>query len=612
METDESPTITTTTTTNGALSPPVGDDESPEISSVDTPSSSLRKVLDTGTNIFCKWREQYHRCEIMDRKESESFPGTYDYYVHYHEFNKRLDEWVNEEKFDFSRIDYETKAPSSHGHGDSHGNEGQKKKMTRIQKRKHDEINHVQKEEEGTKLSPLEKEHEEITKIKNINVVELGRYEIDTWYFSPYPEEHKLKCDLRHPPGNEIYRYGNLSMFEVDGKKNKIYAQNLCLLSKLFLDHKTLYYDVEPFLFYIMTECDQRGCHMVGYFSKEKDSPDGYNLACILTLPPYQRKGFGKLLISFSGELSAKRIIDLTFGRNFNLQLLPGFLPMGVKAIRFDDDNYNKPILSGVLPMGLESLTFQGRFNKSLCLPAGLKPIKPGVLPDSLTSLTFGYAYNQPIAQGDLPMGLKTLKFGSRYSQPFLPGVLPNSLETLSLAMILIETLEPGILPTGIKNLKFKYSSHNWRPLQPGLPSGLPSGITNLKLEYSSSQPIDQGVLPIGLTTLKIKTSSTIFKIGTLPSAITTLILSGGFDQQLQPGVLPSGLTSLTFGNDYNQPLVLGALPTGLTSLKLGHGFDQSIHPGHLPSTIRHLVIGKGFKQPISNLGYQNHSLISI
>ncbi|KAF7726989.1 hypothetical protein EC973_008184 [Apophysomyces ossiformis] len=36
----------------------------------------------------------------------------------------------------------------------------------------------------------------------------------------------------------------------------------------MFLDHKTLYYDVEPFLFYILTETDDRGCHFVGYFSK--------------------------------------------------------------------------------------------------------------------------------------------------------------------------------------------------------------------------------------------------------------------------------------------------------------------------------------------------------
>jgi GNAT superfamily N-acetyltransferase len=40
------------------------------------------------------------------------------------------------------------------------------------------------------------------------------------------------------------------------------------------------------------------------YFSKEKCSEDGYNLACILTLPAYQRKGYGKFLISMSYELS--------------------------------------------------------------------------------------------------------------------------------------------------------------------------------------------------------------------------------------------------------------------------------------------------------------------
>ena len=86
----------------------------------------------------------------------------------------------------------------------------------------------------------------------------------------------------------------------------QLYCQNLCLLAKLFLDHKTLYYDVEPFLFYVMTESDEFGCHIVGYFSKEKESPDDYNVACILTFPPYQRKGYGRLLISFSYELTKR------------------------------------------------------------------------------------------------------------------------------------------------------------------------------------------------------------------------------------------------------------------------------------------------------------------
>ena len=46
-------------------------------------------------------------------------------------------------------------------------------------------------------------------------------------------------------------------IFKVDGKDHKLYCQNLCLLAKLFLDHKTLYFDVEPFIFYILCEVDR-------------------------------------------------------------------------------------------------------------------------------------------------------------------------------------------------------------------------------------------------------------------------------------------------------------------------------------------------------------------
>ncbi|KAI9009483.1 acyl-CoA N-acyltransferase [Gaertneriomyces semiglobifer] len=164
-----------------------------------------------------------------------------------------------------------------------------------------------------------------------IPLIRFGPYEIQTWYNSPYPEEyndqgllyicefcfkymksgfvagrHKRKCPLRNPPGDEIYRDGTTSIFEVDGRKNKIYCQNLCLLSKLFLDHKTLYYDVEPFLFYIMTETTPQGCRFIGYFSKEKRSANGYNLSCIVTLPLWRQKGMGGLLIEFSYLLSRK------------------------------------------------------------------------------------------------------------------------------------------------------------------------------------------------------------------------------------------------------------------------------------------------------------------
>ncbi len=39
-------------------------------------------------------------------------------------------------------------------------------------------------------MAALEKEHEEITKVKNIRHIVLGDCEIDTWYFSPFPEEY--------------------------------------------------------------------------------------------------------------------------------------------------------------------------------------------------------------------------------------------------------------------------------------------------------------------------------------------------------------------------------------------------------------------------------------
>ena len=34
------------------------------------------------------------------------------------------------------------------------------------------------------------REHEEFTKVRNILKIELGRHEMDTWYFSPFPPEY--------------------------------------------------------------------------------------------------------------------------------------------------------------------------------------------------------------------------------------------------------------------------------------------------------------------------------------------------------------------------------------------------------------------------------------
>jgi len=275
-------------------------------------------------------------CEATKTRENEvEEKETYDktkkkndvkseYYVHYVDHDRRLDEWLTMDKFDLSTLE-KTKVEAINSH------DGSSRRSRRDKRRKtndEDASNHGGGMEQS--LAALEHEHEEITKVKNISKIVLGDWEVEAWYFSPYPEEynqdtllvcefclkymkhrktlrrHKAECALRRPPGKEIYREGSLSVFEVDGKKHRIYCQNLCLMAKLFLDHKTLYYDVEPFIFYIVTEVDERGAHIVGYFSKEKYSAEDYNLACILTFPQYQKCGYGKFIISLSYELSKK------------------------------------------------------------------------------------------------------------------------------------------------------------------------------------------------------------------------------------------------------------------------------------------------------------------
>lgn len=168
----------------------------------------------------------------------------------------------------------------------------------------------------------------------NPPMIEIGEFEVDTWYSAPYPQEyataskificefclsylasqetlakHNIKCTLHCPPANEIYRYkhalrdgqqAELSVYEADGAKSKLYCQNLCLLAKLFLDHKTLFYDVDHFLFYILTKNDNVGSRIIGYFSKEKHCQKKNNVSCIMILPQYQSYGFGRFLIEFS------------------------------------------------------------------------------------------------------------------------------------------------------------------------------------------------------------------------------------------------------------------------------------------------------------------------
>ena len=48
----------------------------------------------------------------------------------------------------------------------------------------------------------------------------------------------------------------------------QLYGQNLSLFGKLFIDHKTIYFDVEPFNFYVLTDATTSFDHPIGFFSR--------------------------------------------------------------------------------------------------------------------------------------------------------------------------------------------------------------------------------------------------------------------------------------------------------------------------------------------------------
>lgn len=63
-----------------------------------------------------------------------SLQDTVQYYVHYTGLNRRLDEWVTPDRIDNIK----------NGNHMINNDEQPERKLTRNQKRKHDEINHVQ------------------------------------------------------------------------------------------------------------------------------------------------------------------------------------------------------------------------------------------------------------------------------------------------------------------------------------------------------------------------------------------------------------------------------------------------------------------------------------
>eukprot|EP00510_Aplanochytrium_minuta_P002734 CAMPEP_0184015658 /NCGR_PEP_ID=MMETSP0954-20121128/6447_1 /TAXON_ID=627963 /ORGANISM="Aplanochytrium sp, Strain PBS07" /LENGTH=171 /DNA_ID=CAMNT_0026296495 /DNA_START=105 /DNA_END=617 /DNA_ORIENTATION=+ len=134
-----------------------------------------------GVHVWCLYAgdKSYRDCEIIEVNTLKS--GEIRYYLHWVEFNRRMDTWVKADQvFEMNPDDPEAKLSS-----------GRQDAVDMLKKRKRNTVEFVEEEygEDNGMDEASIREHEEVTKVKNVNTLELGRHLIDTWYFSPIPKE---------------------------------------------------------------------------------------------------------------------------------------------------------------------------------------------------------------------------------------------------------------------------------------------------------------------------------------------------------------------------------------------------------------------------------------
>lgn len=200
------------------------------------------------------------------------------------------------------------------------------------------------------------------------------------WY------SHKKDCPHKHPPGQKVYQRGSHTVWQVDGATSKLYCQNLSLFGKLFIDHKTIFFDVEPFLFYVVTDCSGNFDYVLGFFSKEKVSYDDYNLACIITFPPFQKKGFGTLMIELSYHLSARAGIAGTPERPLSELGFKGYLSywssilLRTLGTAFNLGDEDATIQALLLPAGMPTATTSSKPTAATVAAANRKTLQRACL----------------------------------------------------------------------------------------------------------------------------------------------------------------------------------------------------------------------------------------
>ncbi|KAI9296485.1 acyl-CoA N-acyltransferase [Neoconidiobolus thromboides FSU 785] len=246
------------------------------------------------------WGNQLITATIISERISQN--KEKEYYLHFGNLDTKYDQWVNKNKIEtFSEGEFSYNLKQDKGNTS--------KRIIAHSERK-----------------PLTFEE---YPIKNVYNVFMNDHFIPCYYPSPYPdhyyyvktllichycfqyfqytnpyEEHLKKCNINKYQEHQIvYCTENEMIMKLDGEEEKLLCQNLCLFSKLFISHKDICYSLKGFNFYLLFVKINDMFQPVAYFSKEKEFK-GNNLACILTFPAFQNKGYGTLLIEFSYKLS--------------------------------------------------------------------------------------------------------------------------------------------------------------------------------------------------------------------------------------------------------------------------------------------------------------------
>ncbi|GAM19101.1 hypothetical protein SAMD00019534_022760 [Acytostelium subglobosum LB1] len=116
--------------------------------------------------------------------------------------------------------------------------------------------------------------------------------------------------------------------------------------------------------------------------------------------------------------------------------------------------------------------------------------------------------------------------------------------------------------------------------------------------------------IPLVSLTLRLDTWPTFNDQTRLfPDTLTSLTISGAFNDSALIGSLPAGLTSLILSDCFywNHPIEPGTLPSSLRKLVLNNSFNQPIREHTFPSTLEELTFGRQFNQTLE--GRLPHSL---